>query len=403
MFVRIVDGWTTTGDSELNGVLETTSNSATFLPVKNSYYVTVPVPMQKKGKRVFSDDVENFEFLEEYDGETITLQSKAMKDAKKAQAQKTAIAEAVGEACDDTSYELAYRNSETEEEALERIEQSFDILRDIAWSVCEGDVSSMIISGPAGIGKSHLVNAVAKDYYRFLCTNGMFLSGDHTATNPFGSEERTYRVIKGTITPIALYQELFQYRDKGQVLVFDDCDTLFYDDVSLNILKAALDTDHKRTISWMAESRILEEEGVPRQFDFCGSVIFISNLDFDRVRSVRIKPHLDALKSRSLYYDLEIGTVEDKIRRIKSLVSTGLFEKNRLELSDDMKQEIVDFLNVYMHDLDEVSIRTALKIGGLARRNPNAWKKSAVYSLMRREAKFRFLLEEKKANKGAEA
>ena len=195
---------------------------------------------------------------------------------------------------------------------------------------------------------------------------------------------------------LAYYECIKAY--KGQVLVFDDCDTLFYDDVSLNILKAALDTDHKRTISWMAESRILEEEGVPRQFDFCGSVIFISNLDFDRVRSVRIKPHLDALKSRSLYYDLEIGTVEDKIRRIKSLVSTGLFEKNRLELNDEMKQEIVDFLNVYMHDLDEVSIRTALKIGGLARRNPNAWKKSAVYSLMRREAKFRFLLEEKKAN-----
>ena len=40
MFVRIVDGWTTTGDSELNGVLETTSNSATFLPVKNSYYIS---------------------------------------------------------------------------------------------------------------------------------------------------------------------------------------------------------------------------------------------------------------------------------------------------------------------------------------------------------------------------
>ena len=38
------------------------------------------------------------------------------------------------------------------------------------------------------------------------------------------------------------------YSQTGDVLVFDDCDSVLMDDLSLNILKAALDSGKRRRI-----------------------------------------------------------------------------------------------------------------------------------------------------------
>ncbi|NBR61845.1 MAG: hypothetical protein EBT86_09405, partial [Actinobacteria bacterium] len=88
-------------------------------------------------------------------------------------------------------------------------------------------------------------------------------------------------VVKGSATPIGLYQTLYKYSDKNCVLVFDDCDSILLDDVSLNLLKGALDSGKKRKISWLSESAALRREGIPDSFNFHGSVIFITNLKFD--------------------------------------------------------------------------------------------------------------------------
>jgi len=88
---------------------------------------------------------------------------------------------------------------------------------------------------------------------------------------------------------------LYQYSAKGSVIVFDDCDTVLFDDLSLNILKAALDSGKKRIIQWNTESRVLDREGIPDKFEFEGAVIFITNVKFDSVKSKKLRDHLEFL------------------------------------------------------------------------------------------------------------
>ena len=104
-------------------------------------------------------------------------------------------------------------------------------------------------------------------------------------------------------------QEVVSVLKAGSVIVFDDCDTVLFDDLSLNILKAALDTGKKRIIQWNTESRVLDREGIPDKFEFEGAVIFITNVKFDAVKSKKLRDHLDALMVRCHYIDLTIESV----------------------------------------------------------------------------------------------
>ena len=60
------------------------------------------------------------------------------------------------------------------------------------------------------------------------------------------------------------------------VIVFDDCDSVLLDDLSLNILKAALDSKKVRRICWNTDSFKLRNEGVPDHFEFKGCLLYTS-------------------------------------------------------------------------------------------------------------------------------
>jgi hypothetical protein len=83
-------------------------------------------------------------------------------------------------------------------------------------------------------------------------------------------------------------------------------------------LKAATDSTKGRKLQWLAETKMLDEEGdrMPRFFDFEGSVIFITNYDFDEFidRGHKLSPHFEALISRSHYLDLAMKTKQDYVR-----------------------------------------------------------------------------------------
>jgi len=53
---------------------------------------------------------------------------------------------------------------ESDEEAIERIAERFDILDRMTHAVAEGTVRGMIVSGPPGVGKSFGVETVLEDY-----------------------------------------------------------------------------------------------------------------------------------------------------------------------------------------------------------------------------------------------
>ena len=265
----------------------------------------------------------------------------------------------------DSVKHLAEVESESDEEIIERIQSRFDILEDMTAASISGDVRAMIVTGPPGVGKSYGVE-------HQLDKASLF--------DTLGGRLKRFEVVKGAMTPLGLYCQLYKYSDKGSVLVFDDCDSILLDDLSLNILKAALDSGKRRRISWNADSYKLRNEGVPDTFDFKGSVIFITNIKFENVQSKRLKDHLDALQSRCHYLDLTLDTMREKILRIKQIFRKGdLFQS--YDFTAETGDEIIEFMGTNKHRLREVSLRMALKIADLTKVNQN-WKLLAESTCM---------------------
>jgi hypothetical protein len=268
-------------------------------------------------------------------------------------------------------YELVGSNvktterKESDEEIIERIRARFDMLQDMTKAVKKGDVRAMIVSGPPGVGKSHGVEQVL-DRYAMMESMGA---------------QKTHEVIKGAMSPIGLYCKLFKMADKGKVVVFDDCDSIFQDELSLNILKAALDSKKTRRIHWNTDSFKLRNEGVPDSFKFEASAIFITNLKFDKVKG-KLREHLEALESRCHYMDLTIDTEKDKMLRIQQVIRDGMLDT--YDLDDEVKEEIIDFVDINKSRLRELSLRTVLKVADLAMSFPDRWEAFAENTVMRR-------------------
>jgi hypothetical protein len=258
--------------------------------------------------------------------------------------------------------------TKTPEERLEAIQQRFDILDDMANACAEGTVRALILSGPPGVGKSYgVVQQLEK-------------------ANLFNTLQNTKRweVVKGATSGIGLYKKLYQYSAKGSVIVFDDCDTVLFDDLSLNILKAALDSGKKRIIQWNTESRVLDREGIPDKFEFEGAVIFITNVKFDSVKSKKLKDHLEALMSRCHYIDLTIDSAEDKLLRIKQVIELGMLNEYKFEDVKAVEQMILDYMADNLKRMNELSLRMAIKLAELIKMRPDSWKSVADVTCLKR-------------------
>jgi len=258
----------------------------------------------------------------------------------------------------------------TDDEIMERLRTRFNILDDMTRAVKKGDVRAMIVTGPPGVGKSFGVEKVLSKHDVFA----------DVAQN---EKLKKYEVVKGAMSAIGLYSKLYEYSDKKSILVFDDCDSVLLDDLSLNILKAALDSSKKRMIHWNTDSRLLRSEGVPNSFEFKGGAIFITNIKFDNVRSKKLRDHLEALESRCHYLDLTIDTEREKLLRIRQVVSEcGMLDD--YEFSDLEKEVLIDFVDDNKKKLRELSLRTVLKIADLKRSMPGNWRAVAEVTCMRR-------------------
>jgi hypothetical protein len=185
------------------------------------------------------------------------------------------------------------------------------------------------------------------------------------------------------MSAIGLYKKLYEFSDKKCILVFDDCDSVLLDDLSLNILKAALDSSKKRMIHWNTDSRLLRSEGVPNSFEFSGGAIFITNIKFEHIKSKKLKDHLEALESRCHYLDLSIDTEREKILRIKQVVAEcGMLDEYEVSAVDN--EILIDFIDTNKHRLRELSLRMVLKLADLKRSMPGNWTTVAEVTCMRR-------------------
>jgi hypothetical protein len=256
---------------------------------------------------------------------------------------------------------------ESDEEIVERLRSRFQVLQDMTQAVKAGTVRAMIVTGPPGVGKSFGVEEV-------LSKQDIF--------NTLGNKKPKYEIVKGAMSAIGLYSKLYEFSERGNVVVFDDCDSVLLDDLSLNILKAALDSSKKRTISSNTDSRMLRAEGVPDKFEFRAGAIFITNIKFENVRSKKLQDHLAALESRCHYIDLQMDTDREKVLRIKQITQDGMLETYDFENNEET--EVVDYIVENRAKMRELSLRTVLKVADLRKSFPMTWKQMAEVTVMRR-------------------
>jgi len=260
-------------------------------------------------------------------------------------------------------------SAETEEQAMNRIAERFGILDEMSRACISGDIRAMIVAGPPGVGKSYGVETQMEKASMF---------------DKIAGKKIRFNVVKGAMTALGLYTQLYKYSDTKNVLIFDDCDSVFADELALNILKAALDSGKTRKICWNSDSRLLREEGIPNEFKFNGSAIFITNLKFDNIKSKKLQDHLEALQSRCHFLDLTINSERDKMLRIKQVhrdADGGVFKDYDFEQST--QDEILDFMWENHGKLRELSLRMCLKIADLVKISPTNWKNLSRTTCMR--------------------
>lgn len=263
-----------------------------------------------------------------------------------------------------------YLSNETEEEAMDRIRTTFRMQHEMVSAVNNGVVRGLILYGPPGIGKTHGVMEV-------LGHGG------------------NVRYLKGAdMSKLGLYQELWNNRKDGNIVVLDDCDSILYDESNLLLLKSALDSGSERILSYPYESKVLEREKIDNEFEFKGSVIFMTNVDLESLRESRLKSHIEAILSRCHYLDLSIHTLGDKILRIKQVLRDGMLEPYEFDFAQTL--ELITYIIDNAEHLREVSLRMVKKIADIMKASPTGWKQLAEASCMRKEARFRRLIEEKK-------
>jgi hypothetical protein len=245
------------------------------------------------------------------------------------------------------------------------ISRRFDIMSQLTDMIVGGDVRSLIISGAAGIGKSYNLEKRLNQAI------------DNQEINQF-------TILKGKISAIALFAQLFEHRNKGDILVLDDIDVIFQDETSLNLLKGALDTGDVRHLVWLTASEWLAEQGVDQAFDFEGACVFITNLDFDRMmeRGTNLAEHFKALISRSIYLDLGIHTNKEILTRIKQVVNhTTMLDVHGID--GVQKGLMMEWLEDNYENLRELSLRTILKLSAFMKGDAQGWQDIAEATMIR--------------------
>lgn len=244
-----------------------------------------------------------------------------------------------------------------------RIAKRFNVLGMMSGAVIGGDVRGLIVSGAPGIGKT----------YQF--------ENDLVEAHERG-DIQNFKHIKGKLTPLSLYETLFNHSQEGDVVLLDDSDSVFEDETSMNILKAATDSGDRRFISYGSTCKYLEDNDIPKFFEFKGTIVFITNLDFAGMieRGTRLAPHFSALISRSHYLTLGVYSNLEIMVRVQQIANqTNLLAARGVD--DKTTSEMVDWMWENVNELREVSIRTLLKLADYA--NMSDWKEMAEVMLLK--------------------
>lgn len=177
--------------------------------------------------------------------------------------------------------------------------------------------------------------------------------------------EGDYHYVKGYSSAKGLYRTLFENRRK--LIIYDDCDAAWKTEIGANLLKAALDSDEDRWITWNVEGS--DNSDLPKRFLFEGRIIFISN--------VASEDFPQPLITRSLRADVELTTEEIFERMLQILPS----EKFAAGVSMEVKQMAYDFLYENREMASEISSRALLNVIQVANSGSKLWKRIAMANI----------------------
>jgi len=235
------------------------------------------------------------------------------------------------------------------------INQRFGFVTDMVNMVAQGTQASVVICGPGGLGKSHTVMSALK-------AKGF---QDITLADEGAVKARkSYTVVKGYSTAKGLFRLLWENKDG--VLVFDDCDSVLKDPVSLSLLKSALDSYSRRVITWRAD---FKDDDIPNSFLFTGRVVFISNMNTQQLDQ--------AVVTRSLCVDLSM-TTQQKVERMQHLLTRAEFMQDADAVH---KRDAMELIAEVQDSVKELSLRTLIQCVKIRSTGSANWRELAEYAI----------------------
>ena len=266
-----------------------------------------------------------------------------------ATATRRPVAESVAASIDD----------ESPENRADRITRQYKTLERMATRIIDGGLPALIVSGPPGLGKTY------------------------TVEQRLNAADKDVDIIRGTVSGVGLYMALYHMSDGG-VVVLDDCDAVFRDEETLNILKIVLDSSDTRRVSWRKNASWLKDNDIPDSFEFKGSVVFCTNIDFEAEinRGSKMSVHYQALVDRSLYLCLTLRSVEDYLTRIEQVViEEKQFEKRGLDAT--AASETMAYIRENASRFYTLSIRSALQVAACRIMDVENWQDDVAATKMR--------------------
>lgn len=232
-------------------------------------------------------------------------------------------------------------------DVINEVDKRFRILERTIDFVASGCCNGAVVGGSAGVGKSHTV------FKRLEMANKL-------AAMQKGGKKSIIEV-RNKITPRQLFNMLYEYKEVGNVICLDDCDSVLYDETGINILKSATEMKEKRTVSYYTAGSFgnAQYDDTPPSFTFEGAVVVISNIDFvkESQKNTKIAPHFKALLDRSQVINVGCYDETERFARIHTVVSkSNIFED--MDLTDEDAGIVMDAVISHRHELRDISIRT---------------------------------------------
>lgn len=265
---------------------------------------------------------------------------------------------------------------ETLAEAARRIALKYDAMERLAVRIVNGQLPSLIISGPPGMSKSHTLEWALRNSRRIRFEVGMLDGLEDFGATLLDDTTEFYDKISGGCSAPGLYHALWNMRNGGLVLL-DDCDSIFDDPDARNLVKLATDSSEERRLSWRKRSSWLMDHGISKDFVFNGHMVFLTNIDFEQVikRNPKDVEHFKALIDRAHYLCLTLRTQRDFMIRIRA-VSEG--ENGMLRrvygFTPEQTATALDFIEHHKMRFYNLSLRLVCHVAQTMLADPEYWQ-----------------------------